>query len=302
MGLAEARRRCVGRALRWSFFLGQMLGIHVTRKHFYSPIPDTRLLKGKVWSKRSSLLGVEINEQGQLELLREFAQDFKVEYEQFPRHPTGVPHQYYVCNTTFGSVDGEILYCVIRRFKPRRIIEIGSGNSTTLAAQAILKNQAEHGIHCELIALEPYPSNLLKAGFPGLTELVQSRVEEIPLSEFKKLNANDILFIDSSHVLRIGGDVRYEYLEILPSLNAGVLVHAHDIFLPAEYPREWVFERQWFFSEQYLLQAFLAFNVSFEVLWAGNFMHLTHPDKVETAFSSYDRQKGGGSFWMRKTA
>lgn len=301
MGLAGATRSFVERALRWSFPLWQMLGIHVTRNHFYSPTPDTRLLKGNLWSKRSSLPAVEINEQGQLELLREFAENFRVEYEQFPRHATGIPHQYYVYNEFFESVDGEILYSMIRRFKPRRILEIGSGNSTTLAAQAILKNQAEHGIHCELIAIEPYPSNLLKAGFPGLTKLVQSRVEEIPLSEFKKLNADDILFIDSSHVLRIGGDVQYEYLEILPSLNVGVLVHAHDIYLPAEYPSDWVLKRQLFFSEQYLLQAFLAFNTSFEVLWAGNFMHLTHPDKVEAAFSSYNRQKGGGSFWMRKT-
>ena len=243
-----------------------------------------------------------MNEQGQLELLREFVQDFKAEYERFPRHATGIAGQYYVSNIMFGGVDGAILYCMIRRFKPRRIVEIGSGHSTTLAAQAILKNQAEHGIHCDLIAIEPYPSDLLKAGFPGLTELVQSRVEEVPLSEFKKLNANDILFIDSSHVLRIGGDVQYEYLEILPSLNAGVLIHAHDIFLPAEYPSDWVFKRQWFFSEQYLLQAFLAFNTSYEVLWAGNFMHLTHPDKLETAFGSYNRQIGCGSFWMRKTA
>ena len=280
-----------------------MLGIHITRNDFYSPIPDTRLLKGKLWAKRSSLPGVEVNEQGQLELLREFVEKFKAEYEQFPRQATGIPHQYYIFNENFESVDGEILYCMIRRFKPRRIFEIGSGNSTILSAEAILKNQAEDGSRCELIAIDPYPSNLLKAGFPGLTELVQSPVEEISLSEFKKLNANDILFIDSSHVLRIGGDVQYEYLEILPSLNAGVLVHAHDIFLPAEYPRDWVFKKRLFWSEQYLLQAFLAFNTSFEVLWAGNFMHLTHPDKVEAAFSSYDRHgAGAGSFWIRKIA
>ena len=112
---------------------------------------------------------------------------------------------------------------------------------------------------------------------------------------------HDILFIDSSHVLRIGGDVQYEYLEILPRLARGVIVHSHDIFLPAEYPRHWVLEEHKFWTEQYLLQAFLAFNDSFEVLWAGSYMHLKHPEKLEEAFSSYKRERTlPGSFWMRK--
>ena len=122
------------------------------------------------------------------------------------------------------------------------------------------------------------------------------------MSEFLSLEENDILFIDSSHVLRIGGDVRYEYLEILPRLNRGVIVHAHDIFCPAEYPRQWVLEHYHFWTEQYLLQAFLTFNDSFEVLWGSSYMHINHPDKLEAAFSSYGRDvESPSSFWMRKT-
>lgn len=202
----------------------------------------------------------------------------------------------------FESVDGEVLYCMIRHFKPKKIFEIGSGNSTYLFAQAILKNKEEHNDYeCELVAIEPYPNNILKTGFAGLSKLIPKKVQDISLSEFKKLTENDILFIDSSHVLKIGSDVQYEYLEILPRLKKGVLVHLHDIFLPAEYPKEWVLKDYRFWTEQYLLQAFLAFNDSFEVIWAGSYMHLKHPDKLEVAFSSYRRnERWPGSFWIRK--
>ena len=190
---------------------------------------------------------------------------------------------------------------MIRHFKPKRIFEIGSGNSTYLSAQAVLKDKEDNGHKCELIAVEPYPNDVLKAGFPGLSELISTKIQDIPLSEFNKLKENDILFIDSSHVLKIGSDVQYEYLEILPRLNKGVIVHLHDIFLPAEYPREWVLKDYRFWTEQYLLQAFLAFNDNFEVLWAGSYIHLKHPDKLEAAFSSYKRdERLPGSFWIRK--
>ena len=190
---------------------------------------------------------------------------------------------------------------MIRYLKPRRIFEIGSGNSTYLSAEALLKNAEEGDHECELVAFEPYPNDVLKAGFPGLSKLITAKIQDISLSEFSKLKPSDILFIDSSHVLKIGSDVRYEYLEILPRLNKGVVVHAHDIFLPSEYPREWVLKNHWFWTEQYLLQAFQAFNDSFEVLWAASHMHLKQPEKLETSFSSYDRTKTWpGSFWMKK--
>jgi hypothetical protein len=102
-------------------------------------------------------------------------------------------------------------------------------------------------------------------------------------------------------VLKIGSDVQFEFLEVLPRLNKGVIVHVHDIFLPAEYPQEWVMQKHRFWTEQYLLQTFLSFNHSFEVLWAGSFMHLKHSDKVAAAFASYRREAHlPGSFWMKR--
>lgn len=289
------------RFIKESFPFWQKLGVHITPNHFYEPIPDTATLSSDLWLKQSELPGININEEGQLNLLSLFSSELKEEYESLPRDRTPVPYQYYINNDTFESVDGEILFCMIRHFKPKKIFEIGSGTSTYLSAQAILKNKEDNHHECELVAFEPYPNDVLKAGFPGLTKLDPTKAQDIPLSEFGKLKENDILFIDSSHVLKIGSDVQYEYLEVLPRLNRGVIIHLHDIFLPAEYPQEWVLNNYRFWTEQYLLQAFLAFNDSFEVLWAGSYMHLKHPDRLEAAFSSYKRdQRWPGSFWMRK--
>lgn len=288
--------------IKRSFLIWQRLGFHVTPNHFYEPIPDTRTLKDELWSKRSEMVGIEISEPEQIRLLSEFSAKFKGEYEAFPRHKTLIPHQYYVNNGNFESVDGEILYCMIRYFKPRKIFEIGSGSSTYLSAQATLRNKEENkDYECELMAVDPYPNSVLKDGFPGLSKLIPEKVQNVPVSKFGELKKNDVLFIDTSHILKIGSDVQHEYLEILPRLNKGVLIHAHDIFLPSEYPREWVYKQYRFYTEQYLLQAFLAFNSAFEILWMGSYMHLKHPDKLEKAFSSYDKNKvWPGSFWLRK--
>jgi len=301
--IASGIKRLIGYIIfKKLFTLWQKLGFHITINDYYEPIPDTRTLKDDLWQKPSELVGIDMNEEGQINLLSMFSSKFKEEYESFPRNKTSIPYQYYVNNGAFESVDGEILYCMIRHFKPKKIFEIGSGNSTYLSAQAILKNEEEdNDYECELVAIEPYPNDILKAGFPGLSKLIPKKVQDIPLSEFKKLSENDILFIDSSHVLKIGSDVQYEYLEILPRLNKGVIVHAHDIFLPAEYPKEWILKDYRFWTEQYLLQAFLSFNDSFEVLWGGSYMHLRHPDKLEEAFSSYKRdERWPGSFWIRR--
>jgi hypothetical protein len=284
------------------FRFWQRLGVHVTPNHFYQPIPDTSKLGDDPWSHFSDMVGVNPNEARQLELLAAF-RDYAPSYETFPKNPTAARSAFYLDNGMFESVDAEILYCFIRHFKPRRIMEIGSGFSTLLSAKAILDNRsADNTYQCRLTAIDPYPRQTLKDGFPGLSALIQRPVQSLSPSFFEDLETNDILFIDSSHVLKIGGDVRYEFLDLIPRVRAGVLVHVHDIFLPAEYPKHWIIHDLRFFSEQYLLQAFLAFNNSFEVLWAGNYMHLNHPDALTSAFQSYDPDKvHPGSFWMRRT-
>ena len=287
--------------IRKTFALWQRIGITVLPNHFYSPVPDIASLR-RAWPEDSSLIGIDMNEAGQEKLLASFRAEYEKEYDAFPRVPTGVPHEYFVGNGSFESVDGEMLYCMIRRFKPRRIFEIGSGNSTLLSGQALVRN-AEGGGHMgELAAFEPYPNPVLRAGFPGLARLVAKKIQDVPLEAFDELEENDILFIDSSHALSTGSDVAREYLEIIPRLKKGVIVHVHDIFLPGEYPKAWVLAEHRFWNEQYLLQAFLAFNASFEVLWGGSFMHMRHPDLLSGAFASYDPSANHpGSFWMRRT-
>ena len=132
-------------------------------------------------------------------------------------------------------------------------------------------------------------------------------MQDLPLEIFAPLEAGDVLFVDSSHVLAIGSDVQHLVLRVLPRLSPGVVVHFHDIFLPAEYPREWVLERFRFWNEQYALHAFLAFNDAYRVLWAGHFLHLTQPDALRRAFSGYrsaavvrGRPSLPGSFWIRR--
>jgi hypothetical protein len=283
------------------FSLFEQRGYHITPNHFYQPIPDTGTLPDSVWAKPSEMAGVELREAEQIALLERFAGKYRAEYEALPRTPTAVPHEYYLRNDAFGSVDGEILYCMVREYAPRRLFEIGSGFSTRLSARACQVNAEHSGVTCELVAFEPYPNKVLRAGFPGLTRLEPVKAQEIPLSEFTRLEANDILFIDSSHVLKVGSDVQVEILEILPRLKPGVVVHFHDIFLPAEYPKPWIVEHHRFWTEQYALQAFLTFNDRFEVLWGSSFMHLKHPERLREAFSSYrELPSWPGSFWIRR--
>ncbi len=301
--LAEHYQRTLKSVVRRTFPLWQKLGINVTLKHFYSPIPDTAGLSEDLWRRHSELPGVNMREAEQLALLSDFATRYQPEYDAFPQTKSGGAPQFYITNKSFTRVDAEIHYCLIRHFKPARIFEVGSGHSTLLAAQAALKNKAESGRNCELTACEPYPVDWLRRGFPGLTRLVEKKIQDVPLEEFTRLEAGDILFIDSSHVVKIGSDVQYEFLEILPRLKPGVLIHIHDVFLPAEYPREWIFRKHRFWNEQYLLQAFLCFNSAFEVLWAGSYMHFRHPEALARAFASYRRdQTPPGSFWLRKVA
>ena len=271
----------LGRKLNFRFYF-------VRFQSYYWPIPDRRSLTDSLWGRQSDLPGVDMNAAGQLRLLEEFRADYAAEYAAIDR--------------SFGEVDAQALYCMLRKYKPARMIEIGSGNSTHLSAAALLKNAAEEPGHspCDFTAIEPHPAPDIRAGFPGLTRLLERRAQDVPLETFGALGENDVLFIDSSHVLAIGSDVQYEFLEIIPRLRPGVLVHVHDIFLPAEYPKRWVVDGR-FWDEQYLLQAFLAFNNSFEVLWAGHWMHLTHPEQLRAAFSTYDPAKAApGSFWMRR--
>ena len=276
-------------------------GWHLTPNHFYSPIPDTRELAPAVHGT-TDLPGIDMRDEAQQLLLKELAAEVGEEWAALPR--TAVDDStFFIDNQAFESVDAEMLYGLIRHFKPKRYCEIGSGWSTICALTAARRN-VDEGHPCELEAIEPYPYEFLQrlAAADPLLHLSATKVQDVPMERFTSLASGDVLFIDSSHVLRAGSDVQREYLEILPRLPPGVLVHVHDIFLPADYPEPWFFEEHRFWNEQYLLQAFLIGNGMFEVLWAGNYMHQRHPETLEQNIPSYDRAtRQPGSFWMRRT-
>ncbi|MFH8120368.1 MAG: class I SAM-dependent methyltransferase [Candidatus Aenigmatarchaeota archaeon] len=277
------------------FELFEKLGIHILPISFYSPIPILKELK-RINFEAFDLHGVNINDEIMLKLL----EDFKRFSDEFNSLPFESEEGFYLNNPNFGPVDSEVYYCIIRLFKPKRIIEIGSGFSTMLALDAIRKNE-EEGFQCELIAIDPYPSKKIRKVKDKNFKLIQKKVENMPISYFNILNEKDILFIDSSHVVRVCGDVCYLYLRVLPRLKKGVLIHSHDIFLPFDYPKEWVIKKKRFWSEQYLLHAFLLFNKAFEIIWASNYIKSKYPEKLKI-FRSYKESIVPGSFWIIKTA
>jgi len=277
--------------------------VNVTKKHFYSPIPDTGELKNKVdlWTKKSELPGIDINLKGQMNFLETIFPLYKNEFN-FPVDKTEISHEYYLNNAAFGLEDATVLHCMIRHFQPRTIIEIGSGHSTCVAARAGLMNRKE-GCQCKLTSIDPYPRKTHKEGFAGLDVQITKKVENVEVDIFEKLEKNDILFIDSSHIVRTGGDVNFLFLEILTRLKKGVVVHIHDIFLPFEYPRKWIIDDRAFLSEQYLLRAFLCFNKSFEVLFGNHFAKTMYPEKTRALFvppKGYRERLFSSSFWIRK--
>jgi len=303
IGTAELSRfveavipRCLNATFPELFRRWERCGFHVTPVNFYQPIPETRSLPETLWNRLSELHGIDMNDAVQLDLLRNQFPRFRREYEQIPAEPTGEPGRFHCNNDLFGGADALVAYCMIRHFQPRLIIEVGSGFSSLIAAEAIAKNK-----NSALICIEPFPQDFLRQGFPGLRSLIEKKVEEIDLEFFSQLSCGDILFIDSSHTVKIRGDVNYLFLELLPRLKPGVIVHVHDIFFPFDYPRDWVMDELRFWSEQYLLQAFLSFNSEFEVLIANHYLaHYYLEDFKQTFPHSPSWSKG--SFWMRRKA
>lgn len=267
--------------------------------HFYSPIPSLEEIK-----KDESIIfgtmprviqGLELHESEQLHLLEGFVQYYKE--QPFRSHKTqGM--RYYFENPAYSYSDAIFLYCIIRHLKPKRIIEIGSGFSScvTLDTNELLFNDS-----IETTFIEPFPELLLsimKEKDKNKARVISKRLQDVPLSEFETLSANDILFIDSTHVSKINSDVNRIFFDILPSLAPGVHIHFHNIFFPFEYPKEWIYEgRAW--NEMYMLRTFLQYNTTFRVVLMNTFM--------EYFYEPFFREKmplclknTGGSIWIRK--
>ncbi|MBC7842653.1 MAG: class I SAM-dependent methyltransferase [Gemmatimonadaceae bacterium] len=292
----SAVRRLGGKDTPISRRIFAAVGVFPIRRHYYEPFFDPRDLVHDL-SQDRILPGIDMNVAGQLALLGSFHPHH--ELLEIPETPVPKPGYYYG-NDSFVAGDAEYLYHVIRHFKPKRFIEIGSGMSTLLVRQAIADEQAiDSAYACEHTCIEPYES-------PWLSlidvNLIRQRVEQVELETFASLDAGDVLFIDSSHVVRPQGDVVFEYLEILPRLRPGVLVHVHDIFTPRDYPAAWVHERMYLWTEQYLVEAFLTCNPHFEIIGALNFLVRHHRAALHTVCPVLARRptsEDPGSLWLR---
>jgi hypothetical protein len=269
--------------------------------HHYSPVPDTRELarepaRSRVWPDEPRRMpGVDWRTEEQVAFVRDRLLDQTP--TEFPAGPTGDPRDYHTGNEFFSRADAWALQAILRELRPERMIEVGSGWSSLVTAAV---NLEVLGGALDFTCIEPYPADFIAAGVEGISRLIASPVQDVPVERFLELRAGDVLFIDTAHVIKTGGDVQYLYHEVVPRLDVGVAVHVHDIFLPWDYPREWVLAgRGW--NEQYLLQSFLAFNDSFQVLLGVAWMCNTLPELLAHAMPGFDSERdGGGSFWMRR--
>ncbi len=269
--------------------------------HFHSPVPDTRILsleasRARIWPEAApQRRGIDWRGEQQLALVGELAKQTPL---RFPEEPTADPLEYYAPNPSFGYYDSWAMGAMLRHLRPARMIETGSGWTTLLAARV---NREYLNGEMELTCIDPYPQEFLSGGVDGLARLMKQPVEETPPATFEQLDAGDVLFIDGTHAVKTGGDVVFLFGEVIPRLRRGVVVHVHDIFLPRDYPEQWVLSG-WGWNEQYLLQAFLAFNPEFEIVLGMAWLTENHPDVVADAAPgpAHERPRFEASLWFRR--
>lgn len=234
------------------------------------------------------LIGVDLNFINQNHFKEIICNKYNL-YNQFLNIPY---HRYSIENAWFNKEDALVLMTMMLEFKLKKIIEIGSGFSTCVMLDV---NEYCLNNETEITSIEPYPERLLsKIRINEKNyQLNVNSVQQCDISIFEKLEKNDILFIDSSHVAKSGGDILYEYFKIIPMLQSGVIIHIHDIFFPFTYPKKWLYEGRCY-NEAYILHGFLMNNNEYEIIYFNNFMHSNLVESIGESFES------GGSIWIRK--
>ncbi|MFQ5963178.1 MAG: class I SAM-dependent methyltransferase [Candidatus Scalinduaceae bacterium] len=267
--------------------------------HFYSPIPsieEVKIKEKKIFNNiPNKISGVNLNEEGQLNLLRQLKKYYGNQpFEAYKKEKL----RYFFENPNYSYGEAVILHCMIRYTQPKKIVEIGSGYSSC----AILDTNEfffDNAISCTFI--DPYPQliqSLIKDSDIGKIEIIQKNIQDVEIDRFSKLSAGDILFIDSSHVSKVNSDVNHIFFEILPYIKRGVYVHFHDVGYPFEYPKEWIYEgRAW--NEAYLLRAFLQYNNIFKIQFYNSFLACIYKDIVNDNMPIFMKNPGT-SIWIQK--
>lgn len=268
--------------------------------HFYSPYPDLAEFEARLAAEADSdrpLIGINLREDEQLALLDELVP--LVADAPFPEHqPDGdAEWRYWYDNFAYAYGDGVVLHGMLRRLKPGRVIEVGSGFSS-----ALLLDTVDGWLPgTELTFVDPYPAlleSLLRPGDEDRVTIHRTAVQDLDTDAFAALGPGDVLFVDSTHVVKAGSDVNHIMFEVFPRLAPGVWIHVHDIFFPFDYPPDWVRQqRAW--HEAYLLRAFLTFNPTFAVRWFQDFLWQRHGEALRRL--PWITANPGGNLWLERT-
>jgi len=269
----------------------------IVRRDYYSPVPNLEHLPGDIWDRRSRLGGVELQVDAGIGLIEDELARFVDELDVRASGPSAAG-KFFLANGNYESVDAELLYAMVRARKPKLVMELGSGFTTLLIGEAARRNAAD-GNQTEHLAYDPFPRpQILGESVPPPTHFEPTSATDVPLDAFGRLGPGDILFVDTTHTVKLGSDVNYIILDVLPNLASGVIVHFHDVFLPWEYPRLWFEEMQYYWAEQYLLQAFLAFNREFEVLIPAAAVAAEFPERLAAVVPSFTPGHRPGAIWL----
>lgn len=262
--------------------------------HYESPYPDILEIhknEKEIFCKEKEILGINFNVNRQLELIKKMERIKSPDWSQDKNIKNG--NRYFYNNEWFGKGSADALYYMIQILKPKTIIEVGSGYST---AAMLDTNEKSFENKIKIISIEPRPERLKKLLKPNdKCTIYSTNLQEISLNFFEKLEQNDILFIDSSHVSKINSDVNYILFEILPRLKNGVYIHFHDIIYPFIYPKEWIYEGR-AYTETYLLRAFLMNNDIYSIQFFGEMLSQRYNDKILPKLKGC----GIGSLWIKK--
>lgn len=264
--------------------------------HYYSAIPDLSEIKNdwqRVFHNNESLHEIDLNTNEQLLLLSQFRGYYSE--QPFPENKQSNSNiRYFFNNDEFSYMDALVLYCMIRYFSPKRIIEIGCGFSSLVMLDT---NSIFFDNKINLTFIEPYPERLLTNILPtDDINLIQSKVQHVDVGVFEELERGDILFIDGSHVSKVGSDVHFLLFEVIPRLPDGVIIHFHDIFYPFEYPSNWIFEGR-FWNELYLLRAYLMFTNSIKIKFFNSYLSAKYTSEI-SEYMPMGLKNSGGSIWL----
>lgn len=269
--------------------------------HFYSPVVNLDEIENrqeKIWPQKRLLKGIQLNDEVQHDFFNSLAEFSKT--IPFSSNPTPGKFRYYYDNKTYAHADGLTLFTALLKFRPKGVIEIGSGFSSSLMLDT---NEAFLNQKARFTFIEPNPeislARLLRENDYKQADVRNAFVQDIDIKLYETLEENDILFIDNSHVSKTGSDVNFLMTEVLPSLKKGVLVHIHDIFYPFEYPKEWLLNLRINWNEIYVVHNFLLFNESYEILFFADYMQQKMKDEYSGEVPLFFKDRPG-ALWIRK--